>query len=210
MDVGTRTRHGVDGRPRAGDWGRGRSDPGWPPSPGPRAGYAGEFGHVSVDFDGRLCLCGARGCLGAYAAGYGIATEWSRRTEPARHPSPAPGPLRPGDRDLWEHDAEPVFRRAAEGDAVACSIVDEACQALGAGLAGLVNGLNPELIVVTGGIATGLASRERRIRDHVAAYALAPALEGTRIEFVPGHKRQTVRGGAALVLYEQSRRAGVR
>ena len=174
-----------------------------------RSGCAGEFGHVSVDPNGRLCVCGARGCLGAYTAGYGIATEARRRARQAAA-APAPGPLALGQGDPWDRDAEVVFRRAAEGDMVAAAVIDEACQALGAGLGGLVNGLNPELIVVTGGVLRSLVSWERRIRDHIADYALAPALAGTRIEFVPGHKGQTVRGGAALVLYEQSRRMALR
>jgi len=41
-------------------------------------------------------------------------------------------------------------------------------------------------------------------------YALADCLAGTLIHFVPGHKSQTVRGGAALVLYEQARRGAGR
>ena len=41
-----------------------------------RSGFGGELGHVPVNFDGRQCVCGGRGCLGAYAAGYGIAEEW--------------------------------------------------------------------------------------------------------------------------------------
>ena len=172
-----------------------------------QAGSAGEFGHVSVDLNGRLCVCGARGCLGAYAAGYGIATEARRRAGAA---APAAGPLGAAWADPWELDAEPVFRRAAAGDADARAIIDEACQALGAGLGGIVNGVNPELIVVTGGIVKSLVSLERSIRDQVAAYALPAALAATRIEFVPGHKTQTVRGGAALFLYEQARRLALR
>jgi glucokinase len=166
------------------------------------AGAAGEFGHVSVNLDGRVCVCGARGCLGAYVAGYGVATEAARRAGGA---SPRTGPVQPGQEDLWSLDAEPVFRKAAEGDGIARAIIEEACQALGAGLGGIVNGLNPELIVLTGGVTKSLVAWEGAIRDHLAAYALAPALAETRIAFVPRHKSQTVLGGAALVLYEQSR-----
>jgi glucokinase len=166
-------------------------------------GYAGEFGHVSVKFDGRSCLCGGRGCLATYVAGFGIATEavtrW-RRTGYAR-----PAPLTADDGRT--HDAEAVFRAAANGDAVARAVVEEAWHALGAALAGLVNGLNPGVIVVTGGIIRSLASLQREILACASEYALAPALASTRIHLIPGDKRQTVRGGAALVLYEQARRA---
>ena len=45
-----------------------------------KSGYAGEFGHMTVNLDGRACICGIRGCLSAYAAGIGIAGEYRRRT----------------------------------------------------------------------------------------------------------------------------------
>jgi len=164
-------------------------------------GYGGEFGHVPVDFDGRPCVCGARGCLGAYAAGYAIAMEARRRG--GRQPGAGPEQTT-RDRQL-EHDAEAVFRSAARGDAVARSVVQEACHALGAAIGGLVNGLNPEVVVVTGGIVKSLVSLRNEILDCVSEYALAPALTGTRIHLVPGHKSRTGRGGAALVLYERAR-----
>jgi glucokinase len=165
-------------------------------------GYAGEFGHASVDLDGRPCICGIRGCLATYAAGFGIATEARRR---AHRPDGlrVAGTIASED---WEHDAEAVFRAAARGDATANAVIAEACQALGSGLGGLVNGLNPDVIVVTGGIATGLMPRQKEILDWARRYALAPAFDVTAIHLIPGEKTRTARGGAALVFYEQARR----
>ena len=45
-----------------------------------KSGFGGELGHVSVNFDGRPCVCGIRGCLSAYAAGVGMAAEFHDRT----------------------------------------------------------------------------------------------------------------------------------
>jgi glucokinase len=169
-----------------------------------RSGYGGEFGHVPVKFDGRQCVCGARGCLGAYAAGYGIAMEYRRRSRghgrPVRRGIPLPSSA----------NAEEVFAAAAAGDVRARSIIDEACRALGAGLAVIVNGLNPEVIVVTGGVVTSLARLQQEIVQHAGEHAFADPLAATRIHLVPGLKSQTLRGGAALVLYERARRAAGR
>jgi glucokinase len=168
-----------------------------------RSGFGGEFGHVPVNFNGRPCLCGGRGCLAVYAAGYGIAEEWRRRVaqdDNSVSVDPAGG-------DLVSANAEEVFQAAAKGDEAACAVVKEACQALGAALGGVINGLNPEVIVVTGGILKSLVHCQGEILDMVAQYALAPARAATRIQLVPGHKSQTVRGGAALVLYEEARHA---
>jgi hypothetical protein len=104
------------------------------------------------------------------------------------------------------NDKGQVFRAAAAGDPLARSMVDRACRALGAGLAIAVNGLNPEVVVVTGGVVTSLLPLQGEIIRRAGEYALADSLAGTSIHFVPGHKSQTVRGGAALVLYERGPR----
>lgn len=155
-------------------------------------GFGGEFGHTPVKFDGRPCWCGGRGCLAVYASGRGIA-------EAAR----ARG-LRPGG-DPAAVTAALVFRRAADGDPDASAVVDEACRALGAMVATIVNGLNPEAVIVTGGVAAAFADLEPRIRAAAAEHALARALATTTVRIVPGDKRVTMRGAAALVAYEMAR-----
>src|SRR5262249_11196592 len=79
---------------------------------------------------------------------------------------------------------------------------------LGGMLATIVNGLTPEIVVVTGGVAASLAALEKQILAAAAEYAFPRALAATRITIAPADKRLTVRGAAALVLYERERRAG--
>jgi glucokinase len=165
------------------------------------AGFGGEFGHTPVKFDGRPCWCGGRGCLAVYAGGRGI-TEAAR--ERAALQSGA-GLVAAAGGDPAAITAPLVFRRAAEGDPVAAAIVDEACQALGAMIGVIVNGLNPEVIVVTGGVAASFAALEAKILAAAAEYAFKRALAATRVRIVPGDKRLTMRGAAALVLYERGR-----
>lgn len=170
-------------------------------------GYAGEFGHVTVNLDGRRCqACGNQGCLAVYTAGHGIAMEARRRGRLKGSPTAD----EPDSEEASVSDAAAVFRAATEGDADARGVVEEAVHALGAGIGGLVNGYNPELIVVTGGIVKSLARLEREIIDRAREYSLAPAFAGTRIHLIPADKSQTVRGGAALVLYERACRAALR
>jgi glucokinase len=96
-----------------------------------------------------------------------------------------------------------VFRAAADSDPVAAAIIGEACQALGAMLGIIVNGLNPEVVLVTGGVATSLVPLETQILRAAGEYAFYRALVQTRISIVPGDKRLAVRGGAALAFYER-------
>lgn len=168
-----------------------------------RSGYGGEFGHVPIAFDGKPCVCGSRGCLCMYVCGQEIAAEARRRV---RDEPGSTLPARAGG-DASAITSRMVFEAAASGDALARAIVGEVTRALAAGLAGIVNGLNPEVIVVTGGVAGSLVPLQEEILRRTGEYAFADALADTRIHFVAGDKGQTVRGGAALVLYERATRA---
>ena len=151
------------------------------------AGFGGELGHVPIDFDGRPCICGGRGCLKTYVSGTDIARRGEERLG---------RPI----------GADEVFRLAAAGRVEAEEIVDEVCRALGAGLAIIVNGLNPERVLLAGSVAKSLRPLEARLRASLAGYAFAAALAATRLEILSLDKAATVRGGAALVRYETDRR----
>jgi glucokinase len=160
------------------------------------SGFGGELGHVPIDFDGPPCWCGSRGCLVVFASGRGIA-------ETARARAAAGSALaRAAGGNVQAITAPVVFAAAAEGDAVASAVVEEACRALGATIGLVVNGLNPEVVVITGGVAASLAPLHGRIMRTAAGYAFAEALAAARVTIVPGDKRVTMRGAAALVLYE--------
>lgn len=148
-------------------------------------GFAGELGHAPVKFDGPRCWCGGHGCLAVYASGRGIAEA-------------AGG-------DVAAVTAPLVFARAAAGDSVAAVVVDDACRALGAMIGTVVNGLNPEVVIVTGGVAGSFATLEAKILAAAAEFAFERALAATRVRIVPGDKRVAMRGAAALVLYELGR-----
>ncbi len=166
-----------------------------------KSGYAGELGHAPIDFNGPPCPCGGRGCLSLYVGGEYLAAEARQRI--TREPSSL---LALAGGEAGAITAEAVFAAAAAGDGLARGMVDRACRALGAGIAIAVNGLNPEVVVVTGGVVKSLLPLQGEIIRRAGEYALADSLAGTTIHFVPGHKSQTVRGGAALVLYERARR----
>jgi glucokinase len=162
------------------------------------AGYGGELGHTPVNFDGPRCWCGGRGCLVLYASGRGIAEAARARVTG----KPDAALLRAAGGDPLAISAPLVFQAASQGDPVAAAVVEQACQALGAMIGTVVNGLNPEVVVVTGGVAASLAPLETRILKAAADYAFQRALAQTRVTIVPGDKRVTMRGAAALVLYE--------
>ena len=165
-------------------------------------GFGGELGHAPVKFDGRACWCGGRGCLAVYASGRGIAE--AARAGAAGNEGRALLDAAGG--DPLRIDAPLVFRLAHEGEPVAAAIVRDACDALGAMLGVIVNGLNPDVVVITGGVAASFLALEKEVLAAAARYAFARALATTRIRITPGDKRLSMRGAAALALHELEQR----
>src|SRR5690606_23818153 len=106
------------------------------------SGMAGEFGHMQVVPDGRACPCGLRGCWEQYVSGTALSGR-ARELGAGR---------RAVERD--ELDGPGVTRAAAAGDPDACAAFDEVGRWLGVGIANLVAALDPERVVVGGGVAS--------------------------------------------------------
>lgn len=113
-------------------------------------GMSGEFGHIVVnDFAEYVCDCGMRGCLETQASGPAIARQG--RLAVAAGQTTLLGQLAGGNAEAVT--TAMVFSAAAQGDPVAQLIVDHAGELLGAGLATLVSLLEPEMLIVGGGMA---------------------------------------------------------
>ena len=108
---------------------------------------AGEIGHIKLDMNGGpLCGCGDRGCLEAFASGPSIvalAEEYIKGGKSTKY------------RELANPDITPyiVSEAAKQGDPVAKRIFTIVGEYIGIGLASVVNLLNPEKIIIGGGVA---------------------------------------------------------
>ena len=111
-------------------------------------GLAGEIGHIIVDPDGPPCGCGNRGCWEQVASGLAIARAGRRAV--ADEPGSTIARLAGG--DPRRATGELVTDAAREGDAAAVEILTTVARRLGEGIAGLVNVLDPEVVVVGGGV----------------------------------------------------------
>jgi glucokinase len=135
-------------------------------------GLAGEIGHVIVEPDGPRCGCGNRGCWEQVASGLAISRAGRRAVE--EHPDSAIARLAEG--DPLRATGELVTSAAREGDGVAVRILSEVGRRLGEGVAGLVNVLDPEIVVVGGGAA---AAGELLLG--AARHAFQEAVEGADV-----------------------------
>lgn len=114
-------------------------------------GVGAEIGHMIVLPDGPLCPCGVRGCFEQLASGTAIGRMGRER---AADPGAAQILLRAGG-EAAAITGEHVGDAAAGGDPFAGAIVAQAGRWLGIGIASLVNVLDPDVVIVGGGVAAG-------------------------------------------------------
>ena len=108
-------------------------------------GFAGEFGHTCVVDNGRQCGCGQRGCLEAYAGAAGIV----RTAQELMAESDAPSLMR----DLTKLSPRTIFECCEQGDKMAIDVFRRTGEILGLGLANYASIIDPEAIILTGGIS---------------------------------------------------------
>jgi glucokinase len=121
-------------------------------------GRAGELGHLPVFPEGELCACGQRGCTETYASPAAL----SRRYAAASGISSVP--------------AEDVIGRAAAGDPLADGVFRDAITALGRALVHYALLMDPELVIIGGGMAaSGTALLDPLIREVQSGLAWRPA-----------------------------------
>ncbi|GMA64902.1 ROK family transcriptional regulator [Alicyclobacillus fastidiosus] len=146
-------------------------------------GIAGEFGHMTIDRSGPKCSCGNHGCLETYASEKAMLDRYEQ--------------LAGTRKSLSE-----ITRLAQSGDASATAAIQSAASYLGIGIASLVNGLNPALILI--GSRVGPASHliidtvDETVRDRSFTEPYSP----TRIQNSALGDLTCAIGAASLVLHD--------
>jgi glucokinase len=140
-------------------------------------GRAGEMGHQTVDPNGLPCGCGNNGCLETVASGPAI-TSAAARVVLQGIPSCLGAMV---DHDLNRLTPEIVGQAAAQGDAAAMAIVQRAGTSIGVSMANLVSVLNPDRIVIGGGIALVGEPLFAPILEAIAARCRTVSVERLRV-----------------------------
>lgn len=158
---------------------------------------AGEIGHTTIDSTGRKCKCGNYGCLEAYASGPAIALRAIEGIETGAEsvlPDLVSGRLE-------EITAATVYEGAVLGDAYANEVMKETAKFLGIGIANIINILNPEMIVVAGGVTRAGDHLFVPLRAEVRRRAFRSAEEVCRI--VPATLIGTAGVIGAVAMFKQ-------
>lgn len=162
------------------------------------AGRAGEAGHMVLDPNGPVCLCGNRGCLEALASGPAIA---ARAAEAARA-GQSPRLLELAKGEPAALTAREVAQAAREGDPVAVALLEQTGRWIGLAIAGLVNLLDIRAVALGGGLSqAGEVLLQPIVKS--AREAVLP-FEGTPLTIWPSAlwPRAGVIGAATLVIEE--------
>ncbi|MDR3551586.1 MAG: ROK family transcriptional regulator [Clostridia bacterium] len=156
-------------------------------------GFAGEFGHSTIEPDGPLCTCGNRGCLQAYASENTVFKNYCAR------------------KGITEEDLEyaDVISLAKNGDEAALDEILKSVRYIGIEVGNIINAFSPSLIILNGNIVklgnVVMIALDNEINAHVLKYTHSR----TRIVFSRLSDRAPIRGAASCVirdLFEYPRR----
>lgn len=148
---------------------------------------AGQFGHMPIQLDGPACACGLRGCWDLYASDKATLERYRqlRGLAGARGPS-----------------MTRLMERVEAGEPEATQAVRETARYLGVGLAGLVNGLEPEMVVIGGAITRAWGLIEPIISEETRRNLLDRRARSLVIRRSSFEVRPSLKGALTLILNE--------
>lgn len=138
-------------------------------------GAAGEFGHLTVEKNGKLCGCGKKGCLEAYSSATGIV-----RLAKDSLAVDKKSQLHNYKENL---EAKDVFLCANDNDKLSLEIVDEISEYIAMGIGNVLNVIDSEVVVIGGGVAQAGDILFDRIKKQLSKYAIGVINE--KIEIKP-------------------------
>ena len=155
-------------------------------------GFAGEIGHLSIDPNGEPCICGLRGCLAMHVGSPALIKRANNLLGEYAGSALAKGKI----------TMAAIEQAALAGDALAVRVTREAAEYLGIAVAGMLNLMNPSVVVVGGGI-TELGDRFLEpLRETVRQRTRVSASTGHTILMSELGPQTVAVGAASLVLKE--------
>ncbi|GAK01775.1 ROK family glucokinase [Geomicrobium sp. JCM 19055] len=158
-------------------------------------GTGGEIGHVTIKPGGRLCACNRRGCLEEYIGTKGFANTLHDKLSEKRNVTT----------ELeWGDSVESIVQAAKSGDYVALEIIEECTYYLALALANAVTLINPNKVLIGGGISAARDSLFQPLREHFSRFALLETDPKTLIVPAKLGNEAGIYGAAKLALDRHS------
>ena len=143
---------------------------------------AGEFGHMTVEYDGPACKCGKRGCWEVFASNKAALNRYKEKS------------------GLALKDFDEFVQRLIAGEAVALAVADEIVKYLGIGIGNIVNGLNPQMVVLGGKLTEAKDVVYDKILQQIKCFTLSKSLTELEIQFSALNSKASAMGVAGIVL----------
>lgn len=161
-----------------------------------KTGSAGEGGHTTIDYRGPVCGCGKRGCIEAMAAGPAIALRTRGKFDQGASRGSAILELAGG--DVAKITSEIVGQAYVAGDPLAREILEETVALLAAWLGNIVDLLDPDVIVMGGGVAALLKPFFGDIKSRLPRWCVNPHVGDIPLLMAHYGADAGIAGGAAL------------
>ncbi|MGV3323346.1 ROK family glucokinase [Streptococcus hyovaginalis] len=159
------------------------------------AGAGGEIGHMIVEPEnGFACTCGNHGCLETVASATGVVRVARLLAESYQGDSQVKAAIDSGD-NVTSKD---IFEAAQSGDIFANSVVDKVCHYLGLAVANISNLLNPDSVVIGGGVSAAGEFLRSRVEDNFKKYTFPQVRQSTKIKLAELGNDAGIIGAASL------------
>lgn len=145
--------------------------------------HGGEFGHHRIESPdhGRLCPCGRRGCLEAYASATAVVARAKEEMAAYRGPTRLREVVVPD--EAGELTAKAIFDAAAHGDALAQKIMDDTAYYLALGACTVMATVDPDMIVYGGGMIAAGEPFLAKIKEYIVRYGLSYPASKVEVRF---------------------------
>lgn len=168
-----------------------------------RTGVAGEGGHMTIDFSGPQCGCGKRGCIEMYASGTAIGRSARQRLREDVGAKSRMLDIAGGNIDSVT--AQTVGEAALAGDALANAVMHEAAERLAIWLGNLIDLLEPEIIVIGGGLGQLMGEYINHVRERLDVWGINPRRQEIPIRSALYGSEAGLMGSGALCLQRTQR-----
>jgi glucokinase len=135
---------------------------------------AGEFGHTVLKYNGIKCKCGRRGCVEAYTAVPAL----------IRFVKKIAGKYRGSSLGKKQKSLTPtiIFEAFKKGDRAAVDAVSQNAEMLGSAIGSVINLINPEIVVIGGGISQAGGKYINLLKENISSFAFPSAARGLKVK----------------------------
>ncbi|HGD0088702.1 TPA: ROK family glucokinase [Streptococcus agalactiae] len=165
------------------------------------AGAGGEIGHMIVDPEnGFMCTCGNKGCLETVASATGVVRVARQLAEQYEGSSAIKAAIDNGD----SVTSKDIFIAAEDGDKFANSVVERVSRYLGLAAANISNILNPDSVVIGGGVSAAGEFLRSRVEKYFVTFAFPQVKKSTKIKIAELGNDAGIIGAASLANQQAS------